>query len=138
VLNLLVAAMLVASADRAELLDQSAAQFEFALQRNDVQALDGVLSPDWLVIDSDGRSISREKFLGLLRTRVLSHSAMQSSETRVRLYGESAIVTARTDGAGNFAGQPFKFSEQSTDVWVWVDGKWVCAFTQLTRIAPTK
>ena len=134
-LSLVTAAAVAASLDRADLLGRAAAQFEIALRRNDVVVLERILSPDWLIIDSDGHSISREKFLGLLRTGMLSHSAMQSSEPRVRIYGDSAVMTARADGQGSYQGQPFQFSERSTDVWLWVDGRWLCAFTQLTRIA---
>lgn len=136
-LSLIVAAVMAASVDQADLLERTAAQFDIALQQNDVPALERILSHDWQIIDSDGHSISREKFLGLLRTGVLSHSVMRSSEQRVRLYGDSAMMTARTDGQGSYGGQPFQFSERSTDLWLWVDGKWLCDFTQLTRIAAT-
>jgi hypothetical protein len=134
-LSLVAAAVMAASLDRADLLGRASAQFEMALQRNDVVVLERILSPDWLIIDSNGHSISREKFLGLLRSGTLSHSAMRSSEPLVRIYGDSAVMSARADGQGRYQGQPFQFSERSTDVWLWVDGKWLCAFTQLTRIA---
>ena len=133
-LGIFVAAVMAASADRADMLGQTSARFELALQRNDVPALERVLSPDWLIIDSDGHLISREQFLRLLRSGELSHSAMQSSDLRVRVYGDSAVITALANGHGSYRGQAFDFAERSTDVWIWTNGRWLCAFTQLTRM----
>lgn len=134
-LSVIAAATLAAVTDRADLLDRTAAQFELALQRNDVTALERVLTPDWLIVDSDGHQISRDRFLSLLRSGELSHSAMRSSETRIRICGDAAVTTVRADGQGTYHGNAFRFSERSTDVWLWIDGQWVCALTQLTRIA---
>ena len=132
----LIAIAMLAGLGRAALLDHASAELAAALRRNDVPALERVLSPDWLIIDSDGRPISRERFLAVLRSGELSHSAMRSSEEQVRMIGDTAIQMVRAEGQGTYRGQPFTFTERSTDVWTWVDDHWVCALTQLTRIAP--
>lgn len=135
-LSLIGAAVLAAAAERAASLDRASAEFDLALARNDVPALEKVLSPEWQIIDADGRPISRDRFLGAVRSGELAHNAMHSSEEQVRILGDAAIQTARADGRGTYRGQPFEFSERATDVWMWLDGHWVCAFTQLTKIAP--
>jgi len=134
-LAVVVAAALAASNERAQLLDRATADFEIALKHNDSAALERVLAPDWMIIDSDGRLIARARFLGVLRTGELSHSDMRSTNVQIRLLGDSALYVARVDGHGTYAGQDFSFSERATDVWVWADGEWRCALTQLTRIA---
>ena len=135
-MSILIAIAMLAGLDRAALLDDASAEFAAALRRNDVAMLEHVLSPDWTIIDSDGRPISRERFLAVLRSGELSHSEMRSSEEQVRIIGDTAIEIARAEGKGTYRGQPVSFTERSTDVWTWVKDHWVCALTQLTRIAP--
>jgi hypothetical protein len=136
-IGLIAAAALLAGFDRAALLDAASAEFERALQHNDATALERVLGSDWMIIDSDGHPIGRERFLGALRSGALSHSEMHSSEAKVRIYGDAAIQIVRAEGEGTYRGQRFEFTERSTDVWIWTNGHWVCALTQLTRIAET-
>jgi ketosteroid isomerase-like protein len=60
---------------------------------------------------------------------------MEFADMKVRVYGSTAVVTARATSKGRFKGQPFSESERSTDVFVKQDGQWKCVLTQLTRIA---
>jgi ketosteroid isomerase-like protein len=58
---------------------------------------------------------------------------MESHETRVRIYGDTAIVTALTATKGKFSGEGFTTQERATDVFVKQNGRWQCALSQLTR-----
>jgi ketosteroid isomerase-like protein len=58
---------------------------------------------------------------------------MESDDLRVRVYGNSAVVTALTRTKGKFLGQEFTTHERSTDVFVKRDGRWQCVLSQLTR-----
>ena len=52
----------------------------------------------------------------------------------VRVYGESAVVTAITSTKGKFRGQEFSTRERATDVFVKREGRWQCVLTHLTRL----
>lgn len=58
---------------------------------------------------------------------------MESGNTRVRVYGNTAIVTALTTSKGKFSGQVFTTQERATDVFVKQNRRWLCALSQLTR-----
>jgi ketosteroid isomerase-like protein len=58
---------------------------------------------------------------------------MESADWRVRLYGNTALVTGLTTSKGKFMGQDFTSCERATDVFVKQDDRWLCVFTQLTR-----
>jgi ketosteroid isomerase-like protein len=58
---------------------------------------------------------------------------MEPDDIRVRVYGDSAVVTALTRTKGKFMGQDFSTHERATDVFVKLHGQWRCALTQLTR-----
>jgi hypothetical protein len=53
---------------------------------------------------------------------------------RVRIYGNSAAVTALTTTTGKFTGQAFNTEERATDLWVKKNGRWMCVLSQLTRL----
>ncbi|HEX4590090.1 MAG TPA: nuclear transport factor 2 family protein [Gemmataceae bacterium] len=106
-----------------------------ALVNNDADAIGRQMSDDWTVITPEGNVLDRSTFLGLIKSGVLTHEAMDFSDVTVRVYGDAAIVTARAMSKGRFQGQPFTEIERSTDVFVKRDGQWKCVLTQLTRIA---
>lgn len=110
-------------------------QFAQAIIKADVDALDEVVSEDWIIIGPEGAVVGKAGFLAVVRSGALTHSSMESDEARVRVYGDTAIVTARVAAAGAYQGQAFTTRERSTDVFVRQHGHWRCVLTQLTTIA---
>ncbi len=102
---------------------------------NDADRVADFLTDDWIVVGSDGRIVDRIRFLEVIRSGLLTHDRMESSELRVREYGDAAVVTALTSTSGRYRGEPFETRERSTDVFVRHAGAWRCALTQLTAIA---
>ena len=98
----------------------------------------GFLADDWIIIDPDGGIIDRVRFLGVIESGALTHEMMESDDTRVRIYGNAAIVTALTTTRGAFSGLVFTTKERATDVFVKQAGRWLCAFSQLTRLTLKK
>ena len=106
-----------------------------AIVSNDAQAIGRFVSDDWIVIGPDGSVTDRARFLGVIESGELTHEAMDSEEWRVRVYGETAVVTARVRSAGAFKGLAFSTRERSTSVYAKRDGRWLCVLTQLSPIA---
>lgn len=59
---------------------------------------------------------------------------MDLSDTRVRLYGNVAVVTAHLKTSGTLFGKSFDLPEQETDVLVWGDSGWKSVLTHETEI----
>jgi ketosteroid isomerase-like protein len=110
-------------------------RFAEALAKADVAVLDKVVSDDWIIIGPDGRTITKSTFLDVVRSGVLKHSTMESDETRMRIYGDAAITTARVVTTGAYQGQAFTTTERATDIYVRDQGSWKCVLTQLTTIS---
>jgi ketosteroid isomerase-like protein len=108
-------------------------EFADAIVKNDPEAVGRIVTDDWIIIDADGAIVDRERFLGVMKSGALTHEMMVSDEMRVRVYGDSAVVTALTRTKGKFMGQEFVTHERITDFFVKSDGQWRCALTQLTR-----
>ena len=82
-------------------------EFAQAVTKNDADAVDGFLADDWIIVDPDGGIIDKARFLGVIKSGVLSHELMESADLRVRLYGNTAVVTGLTTTKGKFMGQDF-------------------------------
>jgi ketosteroid isomerase-like protein len=106
--------------------------FTDAIARNDLKAIERFVTEDWIIINADGGTIDRERFLEVIKSGALTHNMMESDDLRVRVYGDSAVVTAVTRSKGTFMGQQFSTHERSTDVFVKLDAQWRCVLTQLT------
>jgi ketosteroid isomerase-like protein len=110
-------------------------EFARAVANNDAGALDGLLANDWIIVDPDGSIVDKARFLEVIKSGALSHESMESTDLRVRLYGNTAVVTGLTTTKGKFMGQDFASCERATDIFVKQADRWQCVFTQLTRFA---
>ena len=110
-------------------------EFTQAVAGNDVAAIGRFVTDDWAIIDADGGVIDRSRFLDVIESGTLSHESMESTDVEVRLHGDTAVVTGITTSTGQFMGQAFTTRERATDVLARLDGRWLCVFSQLTRVA---
>ena len=110
-------------------------EFAQAVAGNDVAAIGRFVADDWVIVDADGRIIDRSRFLNVIESGALSHESMESTDAEVRLHGDTAVVTGITTSKGQFMGQDFTTRERATDVLARLNGRWLCVFSQLTRVA---
>ena len=107
--------------------------FAEAIVRNDLEDIGRLVTDDWIIIDPNGEIVDRERFFEIIKSGALTHDMMESEDFRVRVYGDSAVVTGVTRTKGKFMGQEFSTQERATDVFVKRDGRWQCVLTHLTR-----
>jgi ketosteroid isomerase-like protein len=108
-------------------------QFAAAIVKNDPEAIGRFVADDWIIINADGGIIEKARFLDVIKSGALTHEMMESDDIRVRIYGESAVVTGLVRTKGKFMGQDFSTHERATDVFIKHDGRWRCVLSQLTR-----
>ena len=108
-------------------------EFTDAIVENDLESIGRLVTDDWIIIDPKGEIVDRARFFEVIKSGTLTHEMMESQDFRVRVYGDSAVVTAVTRTKGKFMGQEFSTQERATDVFVKRDGRWQCVLTHLTR-----
>jgi len=108
-------------------------EFAKAIVQNDASAIASFVADDWIIIDPDGSVIDKARFLGVIKSGALTHEMMESDDIRVRVYGDSGVVTALTRTKGKFMGEEFTSLERASDIFVRQDGRWQCVLTHLTR-----
>ena len=107
-----------------------------AIISNDADAIGRYVADDWMIVGPDGSVCDKATFLGLVQSGALTHDVMESDDNKVRVYGDAAVVTARTVSGGKYGGQAFRGLERASDVFVKQAGEWKCVLTHLSRIAP--
>ena len=115
-----------------ELLELEKA-FGQAIVSNDLEGIGRLVTDDWIIIDPNGEIVDRARFFEVIKSGALTHEMMESEDLRVRVYGDSAVVTAVTRTRGTFMGEEFSTQERATDVFVKRDRRWQCVLTHLTR-----
>jgi ketosteroid isomerase-like protein len=109
-------------------------EFAEAIVRNDLDGIGRLVADDWIIIEPEGGIVDRTRFFEVIKSGALTHEMMESEDLRVRIYGDSAVVTAVTRSKGKFMGQEFTTQERATDVFVKRGGRWRCVLTHLTRL----
>lgn len=108
-------------------------EFAEAIVKNDLKRIGELVTDDWIIVDPNGEIVDRARFFEVIKSGALTHDMMESEDLRMRVYGSTAVVTAKTSTRGKFAGQEFSTQERATDVFVKRDGRWQCVLTHLTR-----
>ncbi len=100
-----------------------------SVQRSDVSRFDEILAEDFLCSNPDGSLIDRAAFLKQTALPV-KISNLQTSEVKIRVMGDVAIIHARTTytGPDGRAG-----SGRYTDVWARRQGRWLAVSAHVTR-----
>jgi ketosteroid isomerase-like protein len=110
-------------------------EFTQAVVANDAAAIGRFVADDWVIVDADGNVIDRPRFISAIESGALTHESMESTELEARVHGDTAVVTGITTSKGQFMGQGFTTRERATDVLARLNGRWLCVFSQLTRVA---
>ena len=108
-------------------------EFAEAIVKNDLEGVERLVVDDWIIIGPDGEIVERARFFEVIKSGTLTHDIMESEDFRIRIYGDSAVVTGITRTKGKFMGQEFSTQERATDVFVKRDRRWQCVLTHLTR-----
>ena len=105
-----------------------------AMVGNDADAIGRYMADDWIIVGSDGSIGEKAGFLALIASGTLTHDVMTSEDLRVRVYGDTAVMTARGVSGGRYQGRPFRDTERSSSVFVRQGGEWRCVLTHLSRL----
>jgi ketosteroid isomerase-like protein len=108
-----------------------------AMVGNDPGAIGQYMADDWTIIGPDGSIGDRATFLDLVRSGKLTHDVMESHDLKVRVYGDTAVVTGRGVSGGDYLGESFYLVERVSCVFVRQQARWRCVLTHLSRIAQT-
>ena len=140
-ISLLAAAALVAGARDASADAKAVAAldtaYQAAVKANDAAGMAAILHRDFVLVLGTGTVIPREQLLKSARDRaaVYEHQEEDAGTQTVRVYGDTAVVTARLwlKGAAPDGSGPFDRRLWFSDTYVRTPGGWRYAFGQATQ-----
>src|SRR5688500_9291932 len=93
-------------------------QWDDAIVSNNVDAISAFMSDDWVIVGTGGGITTKEAFLEWISSGAVTHNRMDSEEMRIKIYGDTGVVTSRGTSAGKYKGNQFKLYEWSTSVFI--------------------
>ena len=100
--------------------------------RRDSEFPQRVLADDYVAISPLGQVTTKKEALSARKSGQLRYETIDVSDMVVRLYGDTAVVTARADVKGHQLGEDFSGPYRYTRVWVRRAGRWQTVSYQAT------
>jgi ketosteroid isomerase-like protein len=113
-------------------------RYQAAVERNDDATMAAILHPEFELVLGDGRRFTRNDLLREARMQASQYERQVEDvgTQTVRVYGDTAIVTARLWLKGTRAAGPFEYRLWFTDTYVRTRDGWRYVFGQASLPLP--
>jgi len=109
--------------------------WRLAQLNGDVDAMDRLLSDDFIGITMSGQVVTKMQQLDRMRTRKLSVSKIKLDDVKVKLIGQTAVVTSRAEVEASNEGEPIRGIYRYTRVYSRPPGgTWKITNFEATRV----
>jgi ketosteroid isomerase-like protein len=114
-----------------EIVDMERQSKEATLHR-DADFTQRTLADDYVAITPLGQVTTKQDAISARKSGQLRYESLSVTDMVVRLYGDTAVVTARADVKGRQLGEDFSGPYRYTRVWVRRNGRWQTVSYQAT------
>ena len=106
-----------------------------AVVKGDVAALEKVTSDDYSLINMNGQMSDKSQMISNFKSGQTKLTSDEVSEMKVRVYGDTAVVTGKADIKGTLGGKDATGQIRFTRVYVKKGGRWQSVAFQQTRVS---
>lgn len=99
-------------------------EYQAAVKNNDAATMDRILADDFVVVVGTGKTYTKADLLQAARTGRVHYEHQEDSEQAVRVWGETAVVTAKLWAKGTDQGKPFEFFVWFSDTYARTPAGW--------------
>ena len=112
--------------------------YQAAVERNDAATMDRILADDFVLVTGRGQAFTKADLLKDARdkTTVYEHQEEEPGSQTVRVWGDTAVVTAMLWIKGTRAGAPIDYKLWFSDTYVRTRAGWKYAFGQASIALP--
>lgn len=107
-------------------------RWNMALENNNATEIGAFMADDWIIVGTEGGITTKAEFLSRVSSGDLMHTRMDADERRVKIYGNTGVITGRGTSSGTWQGMPFSLYEWSTSVYIRDAAGWKCVLSMLT------
>jgi ketosteroid isomerase-like protein len=112
-------------------------EYQAAVERNDVETMDRILAGDFVLIGSRGKVFTKADLLEEARSGRVVYEYQTDSEQTVRVWGDTAVITALLSAKGTEDGELFDYKLWFSDTYVRTPTGWSYVLGQASlRMAP--
>ena len=101
----------------------------------DLQVIDQLLHPDYVIIQPGGQVQSKAEVLASYRSGQRHWHSAESDQMHVHIYGNSAVVTGRWRASGVRGNESFDYAARFLSVWIKTEQGWRNVAYQSTQLS---
>ena len=129
---------IASSADDQKAVSTLDAQYQTAVKLNDAVTMDRILADDFILVEGDGSIQTKADLLKEARSGRIVYEHQDETEQKVRMWGDTAVVTAKLWGKGTDGGKPFEWKLWFSDTYIRTSQGWRYAFGQASLPMPSR
>jgi ketosteroid isomerase-like protein len=99
-------------------------KYQAAVKNNDAAAMDRILADDFLVVLGNGQTYTKADLLNMARTQRIQYEHQEDSDQTVRVWRDTAVMTAKLWLKGVDQGKDFDFLVWISDTYVRTPAGW--------------
>lgn len=105
-----------------------------AFEQKDLAALNRLMADEYILTDPLGHVRSKAESLAALQSNEVNFESTKSADVKVRINGDTALVTGRSKFRGRYKGWSMSGQYQYTDVLVKRRGVWQAVGSHITAL----
>jgi ketosteroid isomerase-like protein len=114
-------------------------EYQAAVKNNDAATMNRILADDFVLVTGLGKTYTKADLLAEAGTRRVIYERQEDSDRKVRVWGDTAVVTALLWAKGTEDGKPFDYKLWFSDTYVRTPGGWRYVFAQAsTRLQSSR
>lgn len=125
-LCLFVGAVTVSAQEQSEAATVRALELKWtqSYKQRNIDILSSLLSDDFVITIEDGNVYSKAGYISHSADTSVHVDVAELSELKVRMHGDTAIVTGAYHESGESNGKRYEYHDRLTDVWMKTGGRW--------------
>ena len=127
---------IAAVADDQKIVADLDTQYQRAVKNNDATTMERILANDFVLVTGRGTTLSKADLLKEARARSITYEQQDELEQHVRVWGDTAVVTALLWVKGAETGNAFDYKLWFSDTYVRTPGGWKYVLGQASLPLP--
>jgi ketosteroid isomerase-like protein len=111
-------------------------KYQAAVKANDAATMDGILAGDFTLVTGSGKAFNKADLLAEARSANTVYEHQDETDQVVRVWGGTAVVTAKLWIKGTRAGKPIDYTLWFSDTYVRTPQGWRYVFGQASLPLP--
>ncbi len=113
-------------------------EYQQAVKNNDAEVMNRILSDNFVLITGLGKTYTKADLLTEARNKRTSYEHQEDSSRTVRVWGDTAVVTALLWAKGTEDGKAFDYKLWFSDIYLRTPTGWRYVFAQASTRLPSQ